>query len=239
MTPNEGRPRRVGWVVDVQNDFMRPDGRLYVHDLFDGSDVGASLAKPAIVATVAWMRENCDVVVFTGDWHAYGDREIDTVNPDATKGTYPPHCMGLSDDPAERLGAAILPEIDPGSSALVLARDASAELARAVAEQAVKEQRPVFIQKREFSVFEGNDGADAFVAALRAALGGSPEFVVCGVATDVCVKQAVDGLLDRSARVQVIRDATWSLGLLPAEETFGTWEKRGARLGDAAALRNG
>lgn len=237
MTAHAARPRRVGWVVDVQNDFMRPDGRLYVHDLFDASDVGASQSTPAIVETVAWMREHCDVVVFTGDWHAYGDREIDTVSPDATKGTYPPHCMGLSDDAAERLGAAIIPEIDPGSTVLVLPRDASAEFARSVAQQAVAERRPVFIQKREFSVFEGNDGADAFVAALRDALGGSPEFVVCGVATDVCVKQAVDGLLDRSAPVQVVRDATWSLGLLPAEETFGAWEKRGARLGDTAALR--
>ncbi len=102
MTSPEERPRRVGWVVDVQNDFMRPDGRLYVHDLFNAGDVGASLATPAIVRTVAWMRDHCDVVVFTGDWHAYGDREIDTESPDATKGTYPPHCMGLSEDPAER-----------------------------------------------------------------------------------------------------------------------------------------
>lgn len=238
MTPLETRPRRVGWVVDVQNDFMRPDGRLYVHDLFDGTDLGASVATPTIVETVTWMRDHCDIVVFTGDWHAYGDREIDTVSPDAAKGTYPPHCMGLSDDPAERRGAAIIPEIDPGSAALVLPRDASAEFARAVAEQAVAERRPVFIQKREFSVFEGNDGADAFVTALRAALGGSPEFVVCGVATDVCVKQAVDGLLDRSAPVHVVRDATWSLGLLQPSDTFGAWEKRGARLGDAAALRD-
>lgn len=236
MASPEQRPRRVGWVVDVQNDFMRPDGRLYVHDLFDASDAGATQATAAIVRTVGWMRDHCDVVVFTGDWHAYGDREIDTVSPDATQGTYPPHCMGLADDPEERLGAAIIEEIDPGSGALVLPRDASAERARAVAEQAVAERRPVFIQKREFSVFDGNNGADAFVAALRDALGGAPEFIVCGVATDVCVKQAVEGLLDRSAPVRVVRDATWSLGLLPAADTFDAWEKRGARLDDAAAL---
>lgn len=239
MTSLEQRPRRVGWVVDVQNDFMHPDGRLYVHDLFDTSDAGATQVTPAIVRTVAWMRAHCDVVVFTGDWHAYGDREIDTVSPDATKGTYPPHCMGLADDPAERRGAAIIEEIDPGTSALVLPRDATPEQARSVARQAVAERRPVFIQKREFSVFEGNDGADAFVAALRDALGGEPEFVVCGVATDVCVKQAVEGLLDRSAPVHVVRDATWSLGLLPAAQTFDAWERRGARLRDVAALDQG
>jgi nicotinamidase-related amidase len=225
--------------VDVQNDFMHPDGRLYVHDLFDASDEGASRAKPAIVGAVEWMRDHCDVVVYTGDWHAYGDREIDTVNPDASRGTYPPHCMGLSDDPAERRGAAIIAEIDPGDSALVLSRDASEEMAREVAQRAVAGRRPVFIQKREFSVFEGNAGADAFVKAIRIALGGSPEFVVCGVATDVCVKRAVEGLLDRAASVRLVRDATWGLGLLPSADTYDAWARRGAHLTDVATLISG
>ncbi|MCC6929983.1 MAG: cysteine hydrolase [Gemmatimonadaceae bacterium] len=220
----------VGWVVDVQHDFMRPDGRLYVHDLFDASDAGATKATPAIVRTVAWMRAHCDVVVFTGDWHDYGDREIDPVSPDPTRGTYPPHCMGLSADESERSGAAIIPEIDPGSEVLILPRDANDALARSVAQRAVDERRAVFVQKREFSVFEGNDGANAFVEALRQALGGQPRFVVCGVATDVCVKQAVDGLLDRSLPVTVVRDATWSLGLLDEAATFGAWQARGATL---------
>lgn len=223
-------PRRVGWVVDVQHDFMRPDGRLYVHDLFDPADPGATQATAAIVRTVAWMRRHCDVVVYTGDWHAYGDREIDTVAPDATRGTYPPHCMGLSPDAGERRGAALIEEIDPGPDTLILPRDASAALAEEVARTAVAERRAVFIQKREFSVFEGNDGADPFVAALRATLGGDPQFVVCGVATDVCVRQAVEGLLDRNAPVTVVRDATWSLGLLGGAETWERWADRGARL---------
>lgn len=236
MTLSPESTRRIGWVVDVQNDFMRPDGRLYVHDLFDVRDVGATMAAAAIVRSVEWMRRHCDVVVYTGDWHAYGDREIDTEAPDATQGTYPPHCMGLSPEASERRGAALIAEIDPGPSVLVLPREASEARARETALQAVAERRPVFIQKREFSVFEGNDGADAFVAALREALGGSPEFVVCGVATDVCVKQAVDGLLDRGAPVRVIRDATWSLGLLSAAKTFDLWEGRGARITETAKL---
>jgi nicotinamidase/pyrazinamidase len=227
---------RIGWVVDVQHDFMHPEGRLYVHDLFDATDAGATQAAPAIVHTVRWMRAQCDVVVFTGDWHDYADREIDTVTPDATKGTYPPHCMGLSPNADERAGAALIPDIDPGSEALVLPRDANDALSREVARRAIAERRPVFVQKREFSVFEGNEGADAFVAALREGLGGAPEFVVCGVATDVCVKQAVDGLLDRSARVSVVRDATWSLGLLGAAETFDAWAERGADVITTAQL---
>lgn len=235
-TPGVRPPRRIGWVVDVQHDFMRPEGRLYVHDLFNAGDAGAIQATDAIVRSVAWMRAHCDVVVYTGDWHDYGDREIDPVTPDATRGTYPPHCMGLSANEEERRGAALIPEIDPGNDALVLPRDASEALARTIARRAVDERRPIFVQKREFSVFEGNDGADALVAALRESLGGDAEFVVCGVATDVCVKQAVEGLLDRTAPVRVVRDATWSLGLVGEVETFGAWAGRGATVTTSAAL---
>ena len=244
MTTSSRARARIGWVVDVQNDFMRPDGRLYVHNLFDPADAGATLAMASIVQTVEWMRRSCDVVIFTGDWHAYGDREIDTVAPDATKGTYPPHCMGLSPDAAERAGAALITEIDPGSAALVLTRDAIDETARDIARRAVDERRAVFVQKSEFSVFEGNRSADAFVQALREALGddlgdgsGEPvDFVLCGVATDVCVKKAVDGLLDRAARVHVVTDAIWSLGLLGPADTTDLWAQRGARLGVSADL---
>jgi nicotinamidase/pyrazinamidase len=66
----------------------------------------------------------------------------------------------------------------------------------------------VFVHKREFSVFDGNPGADDFVDALARAVaarhrGAAPEFVVCGVAADVCVRHAVDGLLARGHRVAV------------------------------------
>ena len=104
MNDDKSGPALVGWVVDAQNDFMLPPeqgGRLYVHDLFDGGqDPGATQIVPALVRAVEWMREHCRVVVFTGDWHAHGDEEIDPVTPDAAKGTYPPHCMGLSPYPA-------------------------------------------------------------------------------------------------------------------------------------------
>ncbi len=237
---------RVGWVVDVQRDFMDPPsrgGRLYVRDLFDPSDPGAEAARGTIAAAAAWMRAACDAVVFTGDWHAATDREIDAVAPDPSRGTYPPHCMGLSDDPAERAGAALIPEVDPGPGALVLGRDAGGDEARAAAEAAAG-GRPVFVHKREFSVFDGNPGADAFVAALAAAVaarrgGAPPEFVVCGVAADVCVRHAVDGLLARGHRVAVVRDATWGLGLEPLGALLAGWAAAGARLVTAGELAGG
>jgi nicotinamidase-related amidase len=231
-----GDLRRVGWVVDVQNDFMQPSGRLYVHDLSDARDPGAILVVPAIARAVTWMRTHCAVTVFTGDWHRYGDREIDPVHPDATRGTYPPHCMGLSPDPEERAGAQLMRSIAPEGDALVLPREASQDDARMVAARAARDRRPVFVQKAEFSVFDGNRAASALVEALAHELGGEVEFVVCGVATDVCVKSAVEGLLDRRYRVRVVPDATWGLGLLGSDETFGLWERRGAALTAVAQL---
>jgi nicotinamidase-related amidase len=234
MNSNPSGPARVGWVVDAQNDFMLPPergGRLYVHDLFDGGkDPGATQILPALVRAVEWMHAHCAVVVYTGDWHAYGDEEIDPVAPDAAKGTYPPHCMGLSDDAAEREGAQVIAEIRP-EDPVVLARDAGDEDAREVARTALRERRPIFIHKSRFSVFEGNPATDALLDALRERLG-ALEFVVAGVARDVCVKGAVEGFLDPARRqpVTLVTDATWGLGLESEAESLARWMAGGAAL---------
>ena len=229
--------RRLGWVVDVQHDFMVPPeqgGRLYVHDLADPSDAGAVRIEPAIARTVAWMRGNCDALVYTGDWHADDDREIDRESPDF-RDTYPAHCMGAGADPGERPGAELVPAVAPQGPLAVLTRDATpADADRAAVEAAAG--TPVMIQKREFSVFAGQAQTERFLGALSAALGARPEIVVCGVATDVCVKGAVDGFLDRGYAVTVVRDAVWGLGLVPDEELFAGWERRGARIAGLAEL---
>jgi nicotinamidase-related amidase len=226
---------RIGWIVDVQNDFMLPPergGRLYVHDLFDdGSDRGATQIVPALVRAVEWMRVNCDALVYTGDWHAHDDAEIDPVAPDATKGTYPPHCMGLSPDPAEREGAWIIEEIRPANP-VVLPRSATDADARDAARRAVDERRPVFIQKYRFSVFEGNPAADAFLRALRDRLGAPVEVFMIGVARDVCVKGAIEGMLDpaRAIPVTLVADATWGLGIEKEADSLARWMDAGAAL---------
>jgi nicotinamidase-related amidase len=226
--------------VDVQNDFMRPPehgGRLYVKDLFAVADRGAVAAQPAIEAAVEWMRQNCDVLVYTGDWHGYDDEEIDPQAPDPRAGTYPPHCMGRSDDPAEREGAQIIGSIRP-EDPFVLEPDASISEAEEVAHRAVRDERPVFIHKNRFNVFEGNPATEPFLAALSAELGERPVVYVVGVARDVCVTQAIDGMQERGYETVAIRDATWGLGLEPEEETLARW-RRGGRVITLAELGSG
>jgi nicotinamidase-related amidase len=224
---------RIGWIVDVQNDFMLPPeqgGRLYVHDLFDGGvDRGAIQIVPRLVEAVDWMRAHCDAIVYTGDWHDYEDAEIDPVAPDAVKGTYPPHCMGLSDDADEREGAFIIQEIRPADP-IVLPRDARDADARETAGRAVDERRPVFIQKSRFSVFEGNAATDTFLDALRERLGGAVEVWMIGVARDVCVKGAMEGMLERGIPVTLVTDATWGLGLESEAESLARWMSDGAAM---------
>ncbi len=229
------RSARIGWVVDSQNDFLLPPeqgGRLYVHDLFDnGADPGATQCIPALIRAVRWMEAHCDAMVYTGDWHSYDDAEIDTVAPDARRGTYPPHCMGLSPDPEERYGAEIIDAIRPADP-IVLERGASDDDARRVVEQAIAAHRPVFIHKSVFDVFEGNPATDALLRAFRERLGAPLEVFVAGVARDVCVKQAVEGMLEpsRAYGVTVVTDATWGLGLEEEAVSLARWSDAGAAL---------
>ena len=219
-------PRRVvGWVVDVQNDFMRPDGRLYVRDLGNVRDPGAREVEGTIAEALEWMRAHADLVVFTGDWHSYDDEEIDPDSPDPAMGTYPPHCMGRSDDPEERRGAEVIEVIRPRDP-WILDVDASPDDGERAAYAALESGREVFIQKTRFDVFAGNRATEAFVKTVSDLLGG-PEFVVVGVARDVCVTQAVDGLLARRQVVTALRDATWGLGLEDEHTTLARWGEGG------------
>ena len=236
---SNARPR-LGWVVDVQRDFMTPPdegGRLYVRHLDDPSDRGATRIVPALARTVAWLHQHTSAVVYTGDWHADDDREIDREAPDF-RDTYPAHCMGAGSNPAERPGAELIDALAPRDQVFVIDRDASDEMADGAARHAAA-GGTVMIRKREFSVFEGQARTDRFLANLTAALRAAPEIVVCGVATDVCVRYAVEGFLDRGHAVTVVRDAVWGLGLRPDDALFREWATRGARIVSLSELNAG
>lgn len=227
----------IGWIVDAQVDFMDPHGRLYVKDLGDDDDRGSTLIVETLREAVAWMKQECDLLVYTGDWHGLDDDEIDDQSPDPQTGTYPPHCMGRSHDSGEREGAWIIPEIRPAHP-VVLEFDADHEAAITVARTAVSQARPVFIQKTRFDVFTGNPATESFLAAVGEELGRPLSFVVIGVARDVCVTQAVDGMQARGYPVTALSDATWGLGLEPEAVTLARWAQKG-RVTTLAELRSG
>jgi nicotinamidase/pyrazinamidase len=209
----------VFWDVDTQVDFMTPTeqgGKLYVKDVNHEEDPGAVRVIPALERLSAYAREHGILRVGTGDWHTLEHREIDPENPDF-RDTYPPHCM------AGEPGAEKIPETrlrDP----LVVPLRASAEEARRAVRRAREENRDLFLQKEEFSCFTGNPATETLLEELDA-----QAFVVYGVALDVCVKAAVEGMLERGQPVWVVEDATWGLGLEDSDTLLARWEERGAK----------
>jgi nicotinamidase/pyrazinamidase len=209
----------VFWDVDTQVDFMTPPeqgGRLYVRDQANPADRGAQSVVPALERLSRHAREQGILRVGTGDWHTLDHREIDADAPNF-RTTFPPHCM------AGERGAEKIPETrlrDP----IVVPLRADANAARDAVRLARAEGRDIFLQKEEFSCFSGNPATEALLEAL------APDaLVVYGVALDVCVKAAVEGMLDRGHPVWKVEDATWGLGLMDPETLFAEWEARGAR----------
>jgi nicotinamidase-related amidase len=84
-------------VVDMQNDFVDPGGRLAVP--------GARATVPAIARLRDLARAHDMLVVYTQDWHEEEDPEFALWGPHAVAGTW---------------GAEIVPDLAPGPRDLVI-----------------------------------------------------------------------------------------------------------------------
>lgn len=224
--------KRIGWVVDVQNDFMLPPsegGRLYVHDLNDPSDAGAIKIAPNLTKTVHWMRDHCDVIVYTGDWHGPEDAEISDT-PDFLT-TFPPHCMGRMDN-GMRTGAFLHPSVNPNvqfgrGASFILPENATQEAGFSLgllASEAIKaglDKPTIFVRKTKFDVFEGNAGTAGLLQTL---INEDTQIFVAGVASDVCVRFAIEGMAKQGYRnVIPVLDAMHGLGITPETDLIENW----------------
>lgn len=226
----------VPWFVDLQRGFADPpdvlppeEGGLYVHDLNDPEDPGAVLIRPRVAALRDWAERVGAVLVYQGDVHRWGDREIVREHPDPANGTYLMHCE--QGTPA----AELIPEAKPRRPMLVLSRDAQPGDGARVARAAVEQRAAVFIEKREFGVFLGNPEAHAFAEELHRLLG-DPVYVGSGIATDVCVRQWIEPMLGIGRDVVLVRDAIHGLGLTPDAELVERWTLAGATMADVDDL---
>ena len=84
-------------IVDMQNDFVNPEGRLCVP--------GARNTIPVIAGLLAAARAHGMPVIYTQDWHEPDDPEAALWGPHAEAGTW---------------GAEIVPELAPRAGDLVL-----------------------------------------------------------------------------------------------------------------------
>ncbi len=153
---------------------------------------GAERIKPNLARLVAAARDAKIPLVSSVDAHVPGDAEF---------AQYPPHCLrgtkGQEKIAETRTGREVFVTSDP-SPALPDPR-----------------REHVVLEKQVFPVF-GNANAEKILERTLA-----DTFYVFGVVTEVCVKAAVLGLLERGYAVKVVEDAIW-----PIEEKAGEAAKK-------------
>jgi nicotinamidase/pyrazinamidase len=199
--------RVIFWDVDTQYDFMHADGKLYVPD---AERIIGNLKRLTDYAHGHGIR-----IVASADDHVMGHVEISDT-PD-WKTTFPPHC--LRGTPGQRK----IPETalrDP----LVIepARTEVAALARRVRAH----RGDILFHKHRFDVFS-NENATPVVEAIA-----PDDIVLYGVATDVCDKAAIEGLLEwrPHTRLFVVTDAVQGIDKDVSAQLLKDWGDEGARL---------
>ena len=189
------------WNVDTQVDFVEPEGKLYVP--------GAELLKPVWEKISELAKDENIRVISTADFHYKGSAEL-SVNPDFVK-TFPEHCM------AHTTGAEYIAETTPENP---LVFDWEKEYSSL---EEVKTAREIVIRKDAFDVFKGNPHTSEILKLL------SPqEVIVYGVTTNVCVNDAVLGLVKKVETVYVVEDAIKELPNIPLP--FENWKKLGVQM---------
>jgi nicotinamidase/pyrazinamidase len=203
---NNMKKEAIFWDVDTQYDFMRPEGRLYVP--------GAEGIIDNVNKARRFALENGYSIIASADWHREGNKEISD-RPDL-KSTFPPHCM--ADKPgSQRVGYLGELPIDNVPDE----RMSSSELRK----RFEKKQFHIVIRKEELDLFS-NPNTKRILKILKPTAA-----VVFGVALDLCVRMAVEGLLGMgNIKVYLLRDAVKGLGLRGDDTVLEEFKNKGVEL---------
>ncbi|MDX2260483.1 MAG: isochorismatase family cysteine hydrolase [Gemmatimonadales bacterium] len=204
----------IHWDVDTQHDFIAATGLLSVPD--------AEAILPTLARLTAHAHASGIRIVATADDHDIGHAEISDA-PD-WKSTYPPHCMRGTPGQAKVSETALrnprlvhpVPHAADDLAAQLLAHDGD-----------------LLLLKPGTDVFRWNPNADTVLRALAPS-----RVVVYGVATDVCVVAAVDGLARRlpDAEIVVVQDAVAALDPERGRALLAEWSARGISVISSAQL---
>lgn len=201
----ESNPPLLFWDVDTQVDFMMEDGRLHV--------TGAESILPRLARLTEAARRHGIPVIASADDHGPDDAELSD-DPDLEE-TYPPHCLHGT------TGQQKVPQTSRDD----LVEIGHEPLAREDLVRKISPAPALLLLKRRFDVFS-NPNTETVLELVR------PEHIVLyGVALDVCVLHALEGLWKRGYRdLTVVRDATAALDGEKGEELFEDWQRRGVEL---------
>ena len=139
---------------------------------------GSAEIMPNLERLTQFARNHQIPVLATACAHSPDDPEL---------GIFPPHCMAGSE------GQKRVAETEFRDSVIL---DLNERLSGDI-------PRHLTLLKRELDVFSRLDAGELIASYDRT----RPTFVVYGVATDYCVRKAVEGLQSRACRVAVVADA--------------------------------
>ncbi|PYP93500.1 MAG: hypothetical protein DMD34_12175 [Gemmatimonadetes bacterium] len=199
--------RVIFWDVDTQYDFMHADGKLYVPE--------AERIIPNLKRLSDYAHGHAICVVASADDHVASHPEI-SETPD-WRSTFPPHCMrgtaGQKKIPETALRDPLV--IEPAR----VDRPVLADRLRA-------HKGDILFHKHRFDVFT-NENVPAVLDVLN-----PDDIVLYGVATDVCDKAAVEGLLERRphTRMFVVTDAVRGIDKDVSDQLLKDWGDEGVRL---------
>jgi len=199
--------RVIFWDVDTQYDFMHADGKLYVPE--------AERIIPNLKRLSDYAHGHAIRVVASADDHVASHPEI-SETPD-WRSTFPPHCMrgtaGQKKIPETALRDPLV--IEPAR----VDRHVLADRLRA-------HKGDILFHKHRFDVFT-NENVPAVLDVLN-----PDDIVLYGVATDVCDKAAVEGLLERRphTRMFVVTDAVRGIDKDVSDQLLKDWGDEGVRL---------
>ena len=189
--------------VDTQRDFVQPGGKLFVP--------GTDRIIPKLSAITELARHTNVRVIASVDRHFPGDPELKR-----NGGDFPDHCMD---------GTAGQKKIDATAArnpVFVENRDVSDDELAAI----LAHRDELIFEKQLFDVFAGNRHA---ANLLRRILPLFEDVVVYGVYTEVCVRDAIAGLLPIGPQIHIVTDAIADLGPDGEAHRLG-WKAAGANL---------
>ncbi len=204
----------ICWDVDTQVDFIHHNGALAIPN--------AEAILPQLAALTAWAHRTGVRVVATADDHDIGHAEISD-HPDFVT-TFPPHCMRGTFGQTRVTATALREPLVIQPVPLEAARLTSAIRAH---------HGDLLLNKPGTDVFRWNPNSATVLATLAPA-----RIVVYGVATDFCVKAAINGLAQhaRGAELVIARDATRAIDEAAGRELLTEWAARGFTICDTVAV---
>jgi nicotinamidase/pyrazinamidase len=162
---------------------------------------GSQEMRPNLERLTRFARSHQIPILATACAHSPDDPELNQ---------FPPHCMAGSD------GQKRVPETSAPESIIL---EPAGRLAGPLPTH-------LTLDKQEFDVFSRPDADELIVRYNQS----GPTFVVYGVATDYCVRAAVEGLLARHCRVAIVADAVRAIDLAAEAELMTDWSRRGVLL---------